>query len=111
MRLVRTVAELRRQLADARAAGARSIGLVPTMGALHDGHLSLIRGAAAECDAVVASLFVNPAQFDDPSDLERYPRSEEDDARLAREAGATLLFAPSVAELYPDGFATSVEVV
>jgi pantoate--beta-alanine ligase len=111
MRLVRTVAELREQLSDARAGHARTIGLVPTMGALHDGHLSLIRAAAHECDLVVVSVFVNPTQFDEPADLAAYPRNEDEDAALAVEAGAGLLFAPPVAELYPDGFATSVEVV
>jgi pantoate--beta-alanine ligase len=110
MRAVRTVAGLREALAPARAAGS-SIGLVPTMGALHEGHLSLVRRAREQCDVVVVSLFVNPAQFDERSDLERYPRREHDDASLAGAAGATLLFAPSVDEVYPDGFATAVEVL
>ncbi len=110
MRVVHTVAELREALAPARRE-ALSIGLVPTMGALHEGHLSLIRAAAEECDVAVVSLFVNPAQFNDRSDLERYPRSEARDARLAAEAGADLLFVPSVEDVYPAGFATSVEVL
>ena len=110
MRTVRTVAELRTALARARRAG-ETIGLVPTMGALHDGHLSLIRSARADCDVVVVSLFVNPAQFNERTDLELYPRQEQHDADLAREAGADLLFAPSADEVYPPGFATSVEVL
>jgi pantoate--beta-alanine ligase len=110
MRVVRTVAELRAALAPARRA-QRSVALVPTMGALHDGHVSLIASAREQCDVVVVSLFVNPAQFDERTDLERYPRSERRDARLAARAGADLLFAPSVQELYPAGFATVVEVL
>jgi pantoate--beta-alanine ligase len=109
MRTLRAVDELRSALAPARRAGER-IGLVPTMGALHDGHLSLICRARRECDVVVVSLFVNPAQFDEPSDLERYPRSEQRDAELALECGADILFAPSAEEIYPPGFATFVEV-
>ncbi len=80
------------------------------MGALHEGHLSLIGRAREQCDRVVVSLFVNPAQFNEHSDLDRYPRSEQRDAALAREAGADVLFAPSVEEVYPPGFATAVEV-
>ena len=110
MRTLRTVGELRAALAPGRRAGS-TIGLVPTMGALHEGHLSLIRRAREQCDAVVVSLFVNPAQFDERSDLEHYPRSELRDAGLAAEAGADLLFAPSVEEVYPPGFATAVEVL
>jgi pantoate--beta-alanine ligase len=81
------------------------------MGALHEGHLSLVARAREPCDLVVVSLFVNPAQFDERSDLERYPRSEEHDAELAAGAGADVLFAPSVEEVYPAGFATAVEVL
>ncbi len=110
MRTVRTVAELRAALAPARRDG-RTIGLVPTMGALHDGHLSLVAGAREQCDVVVVSLFVNPAQFNERADLERYPRDERRDAELAAAAGADVLFAPSVEEVYPTGFATSVEVL
>jgi pantoate--beta-alanine ligase len=110
MRTLRTVAELRAALAPTRRAGQR-IGLVPTMGALHDGHLALIRRAREQCDLVVVSLFVNPAQFNESGDLERYPRRERDDAGLAAEAGADLLFAPAVEEVYPAGFATAVEVL
>ena len=110
MRTLRSVGELRAALAPAREGGS-TIGLVPTMGALHEGHLSLIRRAREQCDVVVVSLFVNPAQFNEHSDLERYPRSERHDAGLAAEAGADLLFAPSVEEVYPPGFATAVEVL
>jgi pantoate--beta-alanine ligase len=106
---LRTKAELRTALAPARREG-RSIGLVPTMGYLHEGHLSLLRAARAECDLVVMSLFVNPTQFGPGEDLERYPRDEERDLRLAAEAGADLVFAPAAEEVYPDGFATAVEV-
>jgi len=110
MRTLRSVGELRAALAPHRRAGA-TIGLVPTMGALHEGHLSLIRRARERCDVVVVSLFVNPSQFNERSDLERYPRSEERDAALTAQAGVDVLFAPSVEEVYPPGFATSVEVL
>lgn len=110
MRTVRTVDELRGLLFPARREGRR-IGLVPTMGALHDGHLSLIGRARAECDMVVVSLFVNPAQFDEHADLDRYPRSERRDVELASQAGADVMFAPSADEVYPPGFATAVEVL
>ena len=88
----------------------RPVGLVPTMGAFHDGHLALFRAARADCATVVVSLFVNPAQFGPLEDLARYPRDEERDAALAAEAGADLLFAPPREELYPPGFQTWVEV-
>jgi pantoate--beta-alanine ligase len=106
---VRAKAALRAALAPHRRAG-RSIGLVPTMGYLHDGHLSLLRAARAESDVVVMSLFVNPTQFGPGEDLDRYPRDEERDLRLAAEAGADLVFAPGPEEIYPEGFATQVEV-
>ncbi len=109
MTTIRTVAELRPVVFAERRAG-RSIGLVPTMGALHAGHLSLLHRARAECDVVVMSLFVNPAQFNDVTDLRAYPRDEERDAALAAEAGVDILFAPAVDEVYPDGFATTVSV-
>ncbi len=109
MTTLRTVAGLREVLAAERERG-RSVALVPTMGALHDGHLSLIHAARADHDVVVVSLFVNPAQFDDDADLAAYPRDEADDARLALEAGADLLFAPDVDEVYPGGFATTVSL-
>ncbi|HUR85069.1 MAG TPA: pantoate--beta-alanine ligase [Solirubrobacteraceae bacterium] len=109
MRIVRTVADLRAALRGPRRAGRR-IGLVPTMGALHDGHRSLIAQAAASCDEVVVSLFVNPAQFDEAADLTAYPRDEARDAALAQAAGAHILFAPAPEEVYPPGFATTVSV-
>jgi pantoate--beta-alanine ligase len=109
MRTVRTVSELREALAPERRAG-RTIGLVPTMGAFHDGHLSLIRRARRDCDVVVVSLFVNPTQFAPSEDLAAYPRDEQRDAALAEAEGADLLFAPPVEEVYPDGFATTVTV-
>jgi pantoate--beta-alanine ligase len=109
---LRTKAELRSALADVRRDG-QTIGLVPTMGYLHEGHLSLIRAARAACDLVVTSLFVNPTQFGAGEDLDRYPRDEERDLRLAGEAGADFVFAPAVEEIYPDGLndiATYAEV-
>ena len=109
MRIVRTRAELREALEPARRR-RRTIGLVPTMGYLHEGHLSLIRAARRRCDLVVMSLFVNPAQFGPGEDLEGYPRDEARDAALAADAGVDLIFAPPTDEVYPDGFATSVEV-
>jgi pantoate--beta-alanine ligase len=104
MRIARTISALRAALGRGR------IGLVPTMGAFHEGHLSLMQAARAECDVVVVSIFVNPAQFNEPNDLERYPRDEERDTRLATEAGVDVLFVPSTAEMYPDGYRTWVEV-
>ena len=108
MRTVRTVAHVRESLSEARRDGRR-IGLVPTMGAFHDGHLALIRAARDACDVVVVSLFVNPTQFDQADDLARYPRDEATDARLADGAGTDVLFVPSAEELYPTGFDTWVE--
>jgi pantoate--beta-alanine ligase len=107
--VVRSKGELRTALVEAREAG-RTIGLVPTMGFLHDGHISLLRAARAACDVVVMSLFVNPAQFGPGEDLERYPRDEGRDLTLAEEAGVDIVYAPPVEEVYPEGFATHVEV-
>jgi pantoate--beta-alanine ligase len=109
MKTIRTVAELRAELDAPRRAGS-AIGLVPTMGAFHEGHLELIRRARAQNDVVVVSLFVNPAQFGPNEDLEAYPRDEARDAALAEELGADVLFAPPVDEVYPAGFSTSVSV-
>jgi pantoate--beta-alanine ligase len=109
MRTVRTISELRAALAEPRRNG-RTVALVPTMGYLHDGHLSLIRAARAQADVVVVSLFVNPTQFDDAGDLAAYPRDELRDAGLAQDAGADLLFAPAPDEVYPPGFTTQVRV-
>jgi pantoate--beta-alanine ligase len=109
MKTVRTVSELRATLAEPRRAGA-AIGLVPTMGAFHEGHLSLMRRARANCDVVVVSLFVNPTQFNQTGDLDSYPRDEARDEALATEIGVDYLFAPTVAEVYPPGFATTVSV-
>ena len=109
MRTVRTVAELREALAPERGAG-RTIGLVPTMGALHEGHLALLRRAREQSDVVVMSLFVNPAQFAPTEDLQAYPRDEQRDSDLAAAEGVDLLFAPGLEEVYPPGFATTVSV-
>ena len=109
MRTVRTVADLRAALRDARRA-EQTIGLVPTMGALHAGHLSLVRAARAENDVVVVSLFVNPTQFNEAADLDAYPRDEARDTEAAAAAGTDLLFAPSADEVYPPGFATTVRI-
>jgi pantoate--beta-alanine ligase len=105
----RSKEELRSTLSEARRSGG-SIGLVPTMGFLHEGHLSLLRAARTECDVVVMSLFVNPFQFGPGEDLDRYPRDEEHDLRLAAEAGVDFVYAPPVEEVYPGGFSTHVEV-
>jgi pantoate--beta-alanine ligase len=107
--VLRAKTALREALAEARAAG-HSVGLVPTMGYLHEGHLSLLRAARAECGVLVMSLFVNPTQFGPGEDFERYPRDERSDTELAAEAGVDLVWAPPVEEVYPDGFATEVEV-
>jgi pantoate--beta-alanine ligase len=109
VRIVETKRDLRAALAGDRRP-ARTIGLVPTMGALHDGHVSLIEAARRDCDVVVVSLFVNPAQFGPGEDLEGYPRDRDRDAERAAAAGADLLYAPAVDEVYPPGFATTVEV-
>jgi pantoate--beta-alanine ligase len=109
VKIIRTVAALRAELTEPRRAG-RTIGLVPTMGAFHDGHLSLMRHACRSCDVVVVSLFVNPAQFNGAGDLDVYPRDEQRDAALAAELGVSHLFAPPVSEVYPHGFATTVSV-
>ncbi len=105
MRIVRDVASVR-----AAVAGAGRVGLVPTMGAFHEGHLSLVRAARAACDLVVVWLFVNPTQFNEAADLAAYPRDEERDAALAAACGADILFAPTVEEVYPAGYATTVTV-
>jgi len=117
MRTVRTVAELREALGDAGSGSAGSrdalsgtVGFVPTMGALHEGHLSLLRAARAAHETVVLSIFVNPTQFDEQSDFDRYARDEGRDALLAESAGVDVLFAPEVSEIYPEGFCTSVSV-
>ena len=109
MRVVRTIADVRAAVRNARSAGDL-VGLVPTMGAFHDGHLSLIRRARAESDLVVVSLFVNPTQFGANEDLGAYPRDEGRDAALADAAGADILFIPPVEEIYPDGFATTIHI-
>jgi pantoate--beta-alanine ligase len=107
VKIVRTIAELRAELEPRRR---ETIALVPTMGAFHEGHLALFRAARAEANVVVASLFVNPAQFSERADLNGYPRDEARDAALAEGAGVDLLFAPGAEEMYPPGFQTWIEV-
>jgi pantoate--beta-alanine ligase len=109
VKTLRSIAELRELLLPERRAGRR-IGLVPTMGYFHEGHLSLMRRAREENDVLVVSLFVNPAQFAPGEDFEAYPRDEERDERLAEAEGVDVLFAPPVAEVYPDGFNSTVSV-
>jgi pantoate--beta-alanine ligase len=109
MRTVRTVTEVRDAVREARGEG-KSIGFVPTMGALHAGHVSLLHRARAGTSYVVISVFVNPAQFNDPADLAAYPRDEGRDAAMARDAGVDLFFAPDAPEMYPPGFSTTVSV-
>jgi len=109
MQTLRTIAEVRAAVHATRERGG-TVGLVPTMGAFHDGHLSLMRAARAAHDLVVVSLFVNPTQFGPGEDLAAYPRDEQSDASLAEGAGTDILFAPPVDEVYPDGFATSIHV-
>jgi pantoate--beta-alanine ligase len=109
LEIVRTVADLRAQVAQYRRGGA-SVGLVPTMGALHDGHLTLVRSAKLDNARVIATIFVNPKQFGPTEDLTRYPRDEAADVAMLKGVGADLLFAPDAGEMYPEGFSTSVSV-
>ncbi len=109
VRLVETIAAVREAVAAARRAG-QTIGFIPTMGALHAGHAALLEAARRECGCVVASIFVNPTQFGPNEDYARYPRTLDADTALCAQAGCDLLFVPAVAEMYPTGFATIVEV-
>ena len=101
MQVIHTIKDLDALLFQERAVG-KSVGLVPTMGALHQGHASLVRRSVGENDVTVVSIFLNPTQFNDPKDLERYPRTLDDDCRLLEECGASVAFAPSVSEMYPE---------
>ena len=107
--ILRQVAELRKVVAEWKAAG-RTVGVVPTMGALHAGHLSLARQACAQCDRVIITLFVNPMQFNNPADLAKYPRNEAADAALLAEVGVDAMFVPPAEVVYPPGFASRVSV-
>ena len=107
--ILRRVAELRPLIAGWKAAGA-VVGVVPTMGALHQGHLSLVRAARAACDRVIVTIFVNPVQFDNPADLAKYPRTEDGDAALLATVGVDAIFAPGPDQVYPKGFATKITV-
>jgi pantoate--beta-alanine ligase len=109
MEIIQSPAEMQRVSEDYRRKG-KSVGLVPTMGALHEGHLSLIRRCRAEHDLVIMSLFVNPTQFNSQADLDKYPRDLDADARRARTAGVDIIFAPSVEGIYPEGYVTTVQV-
>ena len=109
MRPIRSISDVRAALQQARRS-EQLVGLVPTMGALHEGHLSLLRRAREQCDVVVMSLFVNPSQFNEKADLAAYPRDEERDLALAEREGVDFVFAPSPEEMYPPGFATTVSV-
>ena len=109
MQTLRTVAELRTRVRGWKQDG-RQVGVVPTMGALHDGHLSLVRAAKRGCDRVIVTIFVNPTQFNNSDDLAKYPRTEAADAALLAAEGVDILFAPSADEVYPAGFATGVAV-
>jgi len=109
MKIVRSIAEMRAELAKLRLLG-KSVGVVPTMGYFHQGHRSLMQRSKATCDITVVTLFVNPIQFNDPKDLEAYPRDEKSDASIAEGAGVDVLFAPSAREMYPDGYATTVSI-
>jgi pantoate--beta-alanine ligase len=109
VKIVRSKADLREALAEPRRQGKR-IGLVPTMGYFHEGHLSLMRRAREDCAIVVVSLFVNPTQFGPAEDLGAYPRDEDRDAKLAARQGVDLLWVPDATQMYPEGFATAVEV-
>ena len=107
--IVRSLAELRAQTKIWRKAD-ETIGVVPTMGALHQGHLSLARAARDKCDRVIVTIFVNPKQFNDPDDLKNYPRTEEEDAGKLESIGVDLIYVPEPDQIYPDGFATTVSV-
>ncbi len=109
MRVLKTVAAMQLACKEIRAV-TRSLGFVPTMGALHEGHLSLVRRARAECDSVVASIFVNPLQFGPTEDFDQYPRTFEADCAVLEGEGVEILFAPSVGEMYPSGAVTTVTV-
>ena len=110
MRLVKTISQANRITASAKQRG-KSVGLVPTMGYLHEGHLSLVRIARRKCEFLVVSVFVNPAQFSPKEDRRKYPRDLKRDLRLLKETGADLVFYPSVKEIYPQGYRTYVEVI
>src|SRR2546429_3511048 len=107
MKICATIPDARAACRDARA-GRKRLGLVPTMGALHEGHLSLVRAAKAQCDAVAVSIFVNPIQFGPTEALSKYPRQFDRDCQLLEKEGVDILFAPSVDEIYPDGVVTWV---
>ena len=109
MQVIATVADMAAFAAEQREQG-RTLGLVPTMGYFHEGHLSLMRRSAADCDATVVSLFVNPTQFGANEDLDAYPRDQERDEALATDAGADVMFAPDIREIYPDGYRTYIRV-
>lgn len=107
--VVRSTAQLRTQVGAWKVAGQR-IGVVPTMGALHAGHLSLVRAAREAADRVIVTIFVNPKQFNNPDDLQKYPRTEDRDAEKLRDMGVDVVYAPTLAHMYPDGFSTNISI-
>ncbi|WP_339912503.1 pantoate--beta-alanine ligase [Sulfitobacter litoralis] len=107
--IIRTLVELRSKVAGWKAAG-ESVAVVPTMGALHQGHLSLVRAGKEACDRVIVTIFINPKQFNNPDDYKNYPRTEEEDARKLISLKADVVYVPDGAQMYPDGFATTVSV-
>jgi pantoate--beta-alanine ligase len=109
MRIVKSIAEMQRVCRELQTQGSE-LGLVPTMGALHEGHLSLVRRARAECQTVAASIFVNPLQFAPGEDFDKYPRTFDDDCRMLESAGVDILFAPEATEMYPSGAVTTITV-
>lgn len=108
-RIIRTLKELRKVVAGWKATG-ETVGVVPTMGALHQGHLSLVRAAKSECDRAIVTIFINPKQFNNPEDYEKYPRTEEEDARKLVSLKADVVYVPDGEQMYPSGFATTVSV-
>ena len=109
MQIIKSITEMRETALEIRRSG-KSIGLVPTMGSLHEGHLSLLKAIRNRCDVLVTSVFVNPLQFEPNEDLERYPRNIERDEKLLKENGCDIIFYPPVEEMYPEGYATFVNV-
>ena len=107
--VLQKISEVREQVSKWKSEGL-SVGLVPTMGGLHNGHKSLIKSASKSCDRVIVSIFINPTQFGDEEDLDKYPKTQESDCLLINDAGGSAAFIPNVLEMYPSGFATKISV-